>query len=304
MEKELDLAVCPSIPVLDKGYVKFIASMGSDETIVEAARMSTGRGFVSWEPYYRCNKCSHISGKDVAMINRLDCTHDYKYFPRGDFGLLETLYKNSHMTPFEMCELQVETKAPIMVYRERHRHRTFSYNEFSARYSQMPDEHYVPDPSRIVKQSKFNKQGSSLEGFDEAYQKMVVRDIEKEQKQVYRNYAEMCDNDIAREVARLNTPVSRYSKQREKGNLRNWLQFLTLRLNPAAQWEIRQYATAIAVIIKQIWPRSYALFEEYTLGAFTLSLTERKLLHDFLSTTKRDSTEMSEFIDKLHMRLG
>ena len=130
------------IKVLDHGYVRLVDSMGTDESIVEAARMSTGRGFVSWEPYRRCGKCGGVDGSiDLAgVLNRMfgldgDCKHgEWQDFPRGDLGMLDFMYRNHHATPFEFCELHIEVQAPIMVFREWHRHMTQSYSEFSARY--------------------------------------------------------------------------------------------------------------------------------------------------------------------------
>jgi thymidylate synthase (FAD) len=141
--------------VLDHGYVKLIDHMGTDESIIEAARMSTGKGFVSWNPYYICNHCLNT---DVHFSS---CGYKEKaltHMPRGDAGLLEHLYKNKHMTPFEMCELSIEVQAPIFVFREWHRHRTQSYNEFSARYSQMFNLHYVPEADRFLPKKSSNKQ--------------------------------------------------------------------------------------------------------------------------------------------------
>lgn len=295
------------IKVLDHGYVKFIDSMGTDETIVEAARMSTGRGFVSWDKYRRCKRCDYIEYSPDYDVDHGLCSpetafpsvpHDWQDFPRGDLGLLDTLYKNGHSTPFEMCELAVEVQAPIMVFREWHRHRTQSYSEFSARYAQMPDLHYVPSVERIAKQSAANRQGSA-EPFNPEHAASIVDRLTTEQSTVYRHYDEMCDDGVAREVARINTPVSRYSKMRAKTDLRNWLAFLTLRLHPTAQWEIRQYAQAVAEMVKALWPKTWALFEEYTLHSVRLSRTEiKETLRAILSGPLADA-ERSKIVEKL-----
>lgn len=274
------------ISVLDHGYVRLVDWMGSDEAIVEAARMSTGRGFVSWESYGRCKGCNQ-----TAPLVRTEFQHDaecikrgggFETFPRGDLGLLDTMYRNHHATPFEFGELHVEVQAPIMVYREWHRHRTQSYSEFSARYSQMPDLHYVPAPERIQKQNATNRQGSG-EAFDAEYAGRVVNEIGAEQREVYARYEALIEDGVAKEVARVNTPVSRYSKMRAKTDLRNWLAFLLLRTAPAAQWEIRQYALAVAEIVRALWPRTYALFEEYDLRGVHLSRTEARRLAEFFA---------------------
>lgn len=227
--------------VLDHGYVKFIGSMGSDETIIEAARMSTGKGFQDWE-------------------------HDAK--------LLKYLYSHGHMTPFEMCELSIEVQAPIFVAREWMRSRTQSYNELSARYVQMPDVHYVPTAERMVKQSTHNKQAGSSDALPYYMACMVRDDMQADQKDLYHGYEEYLGIGLAREVARINTPVSRYTRFRAKTDLRNWLGFINLRLRDNAQEEIRVYAQVIADMIKVLWPRTWALFEEYDLYGKRLSRTE------------------------------
>lgn len=239
------------IRVLDHGYVKLIDFMGSDEAIIEAARMSTGRGFEGWDK---------------------------------DAKLLSFLYANKHLTPFECGgEMMIEVQAPIMVFREWHRHRTQSFNEFSARYAQMPNLHYLPEVSRIQKQSTSNKQGSG-EPVHENYAQDVLRDMNDQQQSIYADYNSLVEDGIAKEIARLNTPVSRYSKMRAKTDLRNWLAFLMLRMAPNAQWEIRQYASAVAEMVRSIWPRTFALFEEHDLDGVHLSRGEvaalRSLVRD------------------------
>jgi thymidylate synthase (FAD) len=181
------------------------------------------------------------------------------------------------MTPFEMCEIHVEVKAPIVVFREWHRHRVFSYNEFSARYSVMPNEHYVPASGRIAKQSKANKQ-SSGEPFTEEEAVEICDRLAKEQEAVYFNYDQLIRAGVANEIARLNTPVSRYSKMRAKTDLRNWLGFLQLRMELNAQKEIREYANAMAAIVKTLYPRTFALFVEHDFLASRFSRSEMELL--------------------------
>jgi thymidylate synthase (FAD) len=246
------------IKVLDHGYVKFIDSMGSDETVIEAARMSTSGGFVSWEPY--------------------------DGHPRGDSGLLEYLYKHRHMTPFEMGELCIEVQAPIFVFREWHRHRTQSYNELSARYTQMPNLHYLPDPTRLIPVQTTNKQAGGtttrVPTMDEAADAVVV--LRADQEATYDLYEAHLEMGVPKEVARLNTPVARYSKMRAKTDVRNWLAFLDLRMRYGAQWEIQQFAGAVAEIVKAVWPRTYELFLEHTLYAVTLSRNEVEFLKAYL----------------------
>lgn len=217
--------------VLDHGYVRLVETWGSDERIIEAARMSTNKGFLGW-------------GTANAP---------------GDEKLLRYLYENHHGTPFEMAGMIVEVQAPIMVFREWHRHRTQSYNELSARYTQMPDLHYLPAPERVQAQSKKNKQGSDGDLPADIVDEFLRR-IEAEQRAAYEMYEWAIKNGIAKEVARINTPVSRYSRMRASANLRNWLAFLTLRMAPSAQWEIRQYANAVGALIQDAFPRTWTLF--------------------------------------------
>jgi len=276
------------VQVLDHGYVTYIDSMGDDSVIVEAARMSTGKGFITWKPYSRCESCGiYVESEDPKELegsaHKEGCKkEDVKFFPQGDSGLLDNLWRNKHATPFEMGELCLEIQAPIMVFREWHRHRTQSYNEFSARYAQMPDLHYLPKEERIQKQSTHNKQGSAESaGHETAHQ--ILAELERQQEDVYGTYDAWVGNGIAKEVARLNTPVSRYSKMRAKTDLRNWLAFCNLRMRPGAQWEIRQYANIVSGIIKSIWPKTWELFEEYDLYGTSFSRTEMKLLRSILN---------------------
>lgn len=271
-----------TIKVLDHGYVRLIDSMGSDEAIVEAARMSTGKGFVDWDAVKECSRCG-LRFPEYQPVFGYACAaghgddHDWKKLP-GDSKLLEFMYKNKHSTPFEFGELHIEVQAPLMVFREWHRHRTQSYSEFSARYSQMPDLHYLPAVERIQKQSKTNRQGSSeaLHSDDAAG---ILASLEQEQRNIYEYYDWLVkEKGVAKEVARLNTPVSRYSKMRAKTDLWNWLAFLRLRMATTAQWEIRQYANAVAEMVKSIWPRTYALFEEHDLYGVRLSRSEAQAL--------------------------
>lgn len=241
-----------TIKVLDHGYVKLIDTMGTDESIIEAARMSTGKGFENWE-------------KDIT--------------------LLDFLWRHKHTSPFEMCELTIEVQAPIMVFREWHRHRTQSYNEFSARYAQMPNLHYIPEKTRVQKQSAANKQGGSEQMPDEDAQSFVD-ECGADQERLYIQYEDWIEAGIAKEVARINTPVSRYSKMRAKTDLLNWLRFLSLRMKPNAQLEIRKYAEAVATIVQALFPRTWRLFEENDLHGVHFSATEMEVLRDtlFIST--------------------
>ena len=254
--------------LFNHGYVKLVDYMGSDEAIVEAARMSTGKGFVSWDPY---------PGRPED----------------GDQGFLEFLLKNNHTSPFEMCELCIEVQAPIFVFREWHRHRTQSYNEFSARYSQMPDLHYLPEESRIVKQSKTNKQGSGTEEMTHEAKVQIICELERQQTEVYETYDAWVENGLAKEIARINTPVARYSKMRAKTDLLNWLKFLNLRMRPNAMLEIRQYANTVAKIIQDLFPRTFFLFEEHWLYSRSFSRMEVHALFELFKDAVTTETLMA-----------
>lgn len=302
-----------SIKVLDHGYVNLVDYLGTDESVIEAARMSTSGGFVSWDPYVTCNICGthwRDHGESLQLLpgQILRSCCDNQQFkktphPRGDAGLLEFLYKNRHTSPFEMCELVVEVQAPIMVFREWHRHRTMSYNEMSGRYTQIPNLHYLPTTERVQKQSRDNKQGSG-ESLKEADAAEFLSAMKFEQTRGYINYDAALNEGIAKEIARLNTPISRYSRMRAKANLANWLRFLHLRMAENAQWEIREYANAVASIIKELWPRTYALFEEHTLHATSLSRSEVLDLREYVNYLKNHGEQTRPANQSLLKRLG
>jgi thymidylate synthase (FAD) len=277
--------------VLDHGYVKYVAHMGSDEDIVSAARMSTGKGFVSWEPYERCEKCGTtaelIPNITNSTLHRDRCGGQIAQ-SKGDAGLLEYLYKMKHHTPFEMCELAVEVKAPIFVFRELVRHRTFSLNEMSARYTQMPNEHYVPALDRFAPKQTGNKQADSAQPARVlAEPEELQLSVAREQEGAYDMYESMLAAGVPKEVARINTPVSRYSVMRWKANLRNWLQMFTLRDHHAAQWECQQTVKPIVEIARALFPRTIALWEEHTKYAVTLSRSEVEEMKELLRGGKR-----------------
>jgi thymidylate synthase (FAD) len=225
------------IKLLDHGYIKFIEGWGSDERIIEAARMSTGKGFNGW------------GAKETP----------------GDEKLLRYLYEHKHATPFEMAGLVVEVQAPIFVFREWHRHRTQSYNEMSARYTPLPDLNYIPTIERLLLNSKTNKQAGTIKGAAEltedqaqAYQDMLRKQYEADQT----FYEQALGWGVPKELARVHLPVGRYSRMRASANLRNWLAFLTLRMDVNAQWEIRQYANAVGTYIAAQFPHTWELFAE------------------------------------------
>lgn len=228
------------IRLLDHGYVKYIEHWGQGESgvaeaaIIEAARMSTKKGFNGWEQ---------------------------------DEKLLAFLYNNRHMTPFEMAGMTIEIAAPIIVFREWQRHRTQSYNEMSGRYVALPDDNYMPDAENVMERAFIASSSANRQA-----QANVVHTLQKDELTDWLHRLESSYNTaeatyqaglnigIPKELARLPVPVARYSRMRASGNLRNWLQFLTLRMDPKAQWEIRIYANVVGSIIAKVFPRTWALF--------------------------------------------
>jgi thymidylate synthase (FAD) len=257
------------VQLLDHGYLEFIEHYGSDRRIIEAARMSTDKGFRTWEPYVECQSCGlWLLNTDTQMLNTSECPddsdmkHSWQKKPRGDAGLLKYLWTKKHSTPFEMAGLIIEVKAPILVYRQWHRHRTQSYNEMSARYTPLPDENYVPSVERLTMSGGKNKQarGATDVELTEESAALYRSDLQQMYAEQERFYQEWLKLGVPKELARAHIGVGRYSKMRAAANLRNWLAFLTLRMDSHAQWEIRQYANAIGDIIKELYPRTWELF--------------------------------------------
>lgn len=252
--------------VLDHGYVKKIEHWGADESIIEAARMSTNKGFLGWGPYQcECVDRSPLPGTPTwAEAADPTCIKCKGTGARpGDEKLLKYLYDHKHMTPFEMAGLVIEVQAPIFVFREWHRHRTQSYNELSARYTPLPDVNYLPTIERLLTSDSTNKQASSTGGaLDTINASDFRRALEKQYEEAQLLYQLSLNMGVPKELARLIIPVGRYSRMRASANLRNWLAFLTLRMDPAAQWEIQQYAHAVGQIIQEIFPRTWDLFSK------------------------------------------
>lgn len=225
------------------GYVKLIDTMGSDERIVESARLSTGKGFLGWGP------------KEDGEP--------------GDEKLLAYLWNNRHVSPFEMAALTVEYDVPIFVERQFVRHRTMSRNEFSARYSEMPEAWWEPNPDEIRWQGGANKQGSlALSQFaqDEERRELKRKAFKAADlmaascRASFDVYRMLVIEGVAREQARAVLPVAMMTKVRVGGNLRNWLQLLALRIEPHAQAEAVEVARGIASFVSLLFPRAWALF--------------------------------------------
>jgi thymidylate synthase (FAD) len=272
--------------ILDHGYVKLVETWGSDERIIEAARMSTQKGFNGWggEVCAKCHEVVRISqdndGTTFKHCVNLKCDVDRCHDPLpsvvGDEKLLKFLYDNNHATPFEMAGMIIEVQAPIIVFREWHRHRTQSYNEASARYEPLPEIDYVPSLERVmINAGGSNRQAGTIAGaesLNEAAAQEWLHHLSLLQRELEKHYQKGLAIGVPKELARLSMTVGRYSRMRASANLRNWLGFLTLRMDSKAQWEIRQFANAVGDLISLSFPRTYELFSN---KMFDRSLQER-----------------------------
>jgi thymidylate synthase (FAD) len=271
-----NLIIGKEFACLDKGFVRLIDIMGDDSSIVQAARVSYGKGTKSI---------------------------------REDRALIRYLMRHSHTSPFEMVELKFHVRLPIFVARQWIRHRTANVNEYSGRYSEMTDDFYLPEKSQIRTQSEVNRQGRSDEKISENAAEQVLKSMENSQNQSYSEYKNYIELGVAREIARINLPLSSYTEWYWKIDLHNLFRFLKLRLDPHAQFEIRVYAEVIASILKQIVPISYEAFEDYLLNSVTFSYPELSLIKNVLTNfdlnniqienTNLSKTEITELENKL-----
>jgi thymidylate synthase (FAD) len=252
------------IDILDHGYLEFVESWGSDEDIIEDARMSTDKGFLGWGT---------------------------KEEP-GDEKLLRYLWENEHTTPFEGSGLKIEVMAPILVFREWHRHRTQSYSELSARYTPLPDVNYIPTTERLLINSKTNKQAGTIKGAAELTP-ALADGFRESLKEVYADdqllYEEALSAGVPKELARVHLPVGRYSRMRASANLLNWLKFLKLRMAPSAQYEIRQYANALGDFIGEIFPRTWDLFANGRKKKFLSDYSTDELIQELADRNERSA---------------
>jgi thymidylate synthase (FAD) len=261
---------------LNAGFVRLIDYMGGDESIVQAARVSYGKG--------------------TKSVNE-------------DRGLIRYLMRHLHTTPFEMVELKFHVKLPIFVARQWIRHRTANVNEYSGRYSVMKDEFYVPEHQAIHFQSLQNKQGRRAEDVPAELRQKVLDILSTSQQQMYHEYEQMLESDIARELARINLPLSLYTEWYWKIDLHNLFHFLRLRIDPHAQYEIRVYGEAMAEITKKVAPMAWEAFEDYILKSEKFSRLELRVLAEHLDTSSITSEylqskglgkrEAEEFLEKL-----
>lgn len=264
------------IQCLDKGFVRLIDVMGDDNSIVQAARVSYGAG-----------------------TKRLS----------EDRGLIRYLLRHQHTTPFEMVEFKFHIKLPIFIARQWIRHRTANVNEYSGRYSEMKDEFYVPSLENIRPQSTMNKQGRSDETFPTEQAEAIAEKFAASQDQMYAEYRELLEMGVAREIARINLPVSNYTEWYWKIDLHNLFHFLKLRIDAHAQYEIRVYGEAMASIVKEIVPVAWEAFEDYVLHSHKLSRIEAMAIMSMLGELPSDETlaaaglkgrEAIEFKDKFN----
>lgn len=260
--------------VLDKGFVRLVDYLGGDARIVQAARVSYGEG--------------------TRTV-------------REDGALIDYLVRHKHTSPLEQVVLTFHLKMPIFVARQWLRHRTARLNEISGRYSVMRDEFYLPDAGEVRRQSTSNKQGRGDEVPPEL-QRRTLELLRTGQGAAYGGYQELLDEDVARELARVNLPLSLYTEMYWQIDLHNLFHFLRLRLDAHAQHEIRVYAEVMAEHARAVAPLAYAAFEEHILYAKTFSRAElelllgaldREALERALKTSDLRKTRQREFLDKL-----
>jgi thymidylate synthase (FAD) len=258
-----------AVKIIDQhGEVEFIEHWGSDERIIESARMSTGGGFKGWG-CLRCTKCGAGFGDapQYSLIENphIGCGGNIEHIA-GDEKLLAYLWNNQHTTPFEMAGATFEIEAPIFVFREWHRHRTQSYSEASARYIPLANKNYMPTLERIksgVMLAAGNRQAQGVVKLDESWAAQWLDRLQEVYDHAQSVYELGVNSGVPKELARLCVPVARYSRMRASTDLLNWLRFLKLRCTryaPGAQWEIRQYADAIENELCLRFPRTMRLF--------------------------------------------
>jgi thymidylate synthase (FAD) len=240
-EKILDV----EFPVLDKGFVRLIDYLGGDERIAQAARVSYGEGTKSY---------------------------------REDKGLIDYLLRNEHTSPFEQVNFTFHLKMPIFIARQWIRHRTARVNEISGRYSVMKDEFYLPAGESISGQSESNKQGRKDEPVSPEMQAYFLEALEKDQKTLYKSYEEYIEKGLARELARVNLPLSLYTEFYWQMDLHNLFHFLRLRMHPHAQLEIRAYAYKLFEIARVVCPLACGSFVDHLVEGARFSGSELEQL--------------------------
>ncbi len=260
----------PSPPVLlynGVGYARLVEVWGSDARIIEAARMSTGKGFLGWGP----QECAACAGTGEAASD--EDTSNTPPCPKckgagtlpGDEKLLSFLWRGYHHTPWETVGMVVEYECPIFVERQMVRHGTLRRNELSARYTELPDRAWLPGPGQVRRQPTAGNKQVGVD--DQAWRALNERHILDSMQAAYTFsagvYADLLERGVAREQARSVMPVGIFTRVRVAGSLRNWLHFFGLRLDKHAQAETRELARALAGFASAHFPRSWALFEGY-----------------------------------------
>ncbi len=259
--------------VLDKGFVRLVDYLGNDDRIVQAARVSYGKGTKTF---------------------------------REDKGLIDYLLRNEHTSPFEQVVFTFHVKLPIFVARQWIRHRTARVNEISGRYSVLADEFYVPASEHVALQSENNKQGRSEKKTPEKLRKEVRALLEKGQKATYEQYKKLLGSNIARELARITLPLSLYTEWYWQIDLHNFLRFLMLRLDPHAQLEIRKYAEVLHRIGQTVCPITFDAFDEHILNSTTFSKSEMIALHNLIDGNEAglEGKAYERFVQKLNLSAG
>lgn len=266
----LDALTETQTKVLDHGFVRLVDYMGDDSAIVQAARVSYGKG-------------TRTVSEDRSLIRRL--------------------MREKHSTPFEMCEIKLHIKVPIFIARQWIRYRTANVNEYSGRFSEMPNEFYFPELERFTGQSQTNKQGSSDKLIeDAAYRRQIQKDYSDDD---FRIYEESLKAGLNREIARIGLPLSTYTMMYWKNDLHNLLHFLEQRLKENAQPEIRAYAEAIANIVKLWVPHAWEAFVDYRLEAVTFSRMEMIALRELIAVYQDPEmlyTKLEGFVNEEKMK--
>ena len=263
---ELEKILYEAIPVLDHGFVRVVDYMGDDSSIVQSARVSYGKGT-----------------KKVST----------------DSGLIKYLMRHRHSTPFEMCEIKYHVKLPIFVARQWIRHRTANVNEYSARYSILDKEFYLPSKENLAAQSKSNRQGRG-EIINGKQADNILGILKKDAEQTYANYELMLNEKydgstisennkgLARELARMNLTLNTYTQWYWKTDLLNLLNFLSLRADNHAQYEIRAYANAMVDTLKKWVPITFDAFMDYRVGGMELSAKGKSVIQKMIKGEKCD----------------
>lgn len=273
VSQEAEELLDQELTVPSNGFVRLVDYMGSDQSIVQAARVSYGAGTKS---------------------------------VREDRGLIRYLLRHDHTTPFEMVVLKFHIKAPIFVVRQWIRHRTASVNEESARYSIVREEFHEPSVADVGFQSKDNKQGRSQEPVPQEIVDRFLSYLKENRETAYSQYEQFLQDNVARELARTVLPLSVYTQFYWQMNLHNLFHFLRLRLDPHAQKEIRDFAVQVAACAKAVAPHAWEAFEEYKLHGASFSRTEIDIMRKLVQgeTVPTDAFEgskslMREFEAKL-----